>query len=241
MKNKYCFQNMHSGCAKAFGRDLSISTKHAVEICSYLRGKTVDHAVKFLENVIDLRTPVPFKRFTNGPGHKKGNLASGRYPVKASQAILRIIKSALANAEDNNLNTEGMVVKHIVANKASTPMHNGRQRRRFMKRTHIEVVLEEVEQKTPKSKKLKAKPETKAEQKTKQKSQPKEQSKSSVTKEVKSSENKSDNNSNGNKSQPAKKLEVTQNKKAEKTEPESKQKSDISKTDNSSDNKNQDA
>ncbi|MBT3463440.1 hypothetical protein HN451_00510, partial [archaeon] len=57
--------------------------------------------------------------------------------------ILKIIKSAESNALNKGLNTNDLVITHICAHKASTPYHSGRQRRRKMKRSHIEVVVKE--------------------------------------------------------------------------------------------------
>lgn len=144
MKNKYSTTKLHEGCAKALGRDLGISTKQAIVIADFLRGKEVEFAIDYLKSVIELKKAIPFPRFTNGVGHKAG-MAAGRYPVKASEEILKVLKSAYANAQDKGLSTESMVVNHICAHRASQPMRMGRQKRRQMKRSHVEIVLEEVE------------------------------------------------------------------------------------------------
>jgi hypothetical protein len=58
------------------------------------------------------------------------------------------------------------MIVHICAHRAATPLHQGRQRRRAMKRTHIELVLKEMEVKSAPvkkaaAKKAEAKPEVK--------------------------------------------------------------------------------
>ena len=163
--------------ALAIGRNMSFSTKHAIEICNHLRKKKLGLAKEILEGVIAKKKAIPFKRFTDGVGHKKGRIAAGRYPVKASKDILKLLKQAESNASIKGLSTEELIIRHLVANKASTPMRFGRQIRREAKRTHMEVIVEEVAAK----KKAKAKP--------KQKSKIKEE-KAEEKKEVPKQENK---------------------------------------------------
>jgi len=127
--------------AGAKGIGLGISTKQAVETCSFIRGKTLVDAKGLLSSVIDLKAAVPYKRYNQKVAHKK-KIGAGRYPVKCCNVILKLLESAEANAQFKGLNTSDLVVVHICANKASTPWHYGRARGRKMKRTNIEVVLE---------------------------------------------------------------------------------------------------
>jgi large subunit ribosomal protein L22 len=164
-KANYAFNNFGSDTAKAYGSNLDISTKTSVNVCTMLRGMTVSKAITKLQNVIDFKEAVPFTKFDGGVGHRKGNMAAGRYPQKASKAILSLINSAVANAANKGLADELMIV-HICAHRAATPLHQGRQRRRAMKRTHIELVLKEMEVKSAPvkkaaAKKAEAKPEVK--------------------------------------------------------------------------------
>ena len=85
---------------------------------------------------------MPFKRFNKDTGHKR-NIAAGRYPMKASMNIIKVIESAAANARNIGLN-DNLVIKKIVANKAARPYRYGRRRRVKMKRSHIEVVVGEA-------------------------------------------------------------------------------------------------
>jgi ribosomal protein L22 len=116
---------------------------------------TAQKAIAFLERVQTKQEPVPFTRFTDGVGHKPG-MAAGRYPINAAKEISGLIKSAVANAANQGFGEELKIV-HICAHKAGTPMHQGRQRRRVMKRTHIEIVLKEMEEKQKPAKKTTAK------------------------------------------------------------------------------------
>lgn len=152
---KYAFEGYHEDkMARAVGRSLPISAKQSVEVCSYIRGRKVESAKVVLKNVIEKKLPVPYKRYNRSMGHKKGDISVGRYPVKTSKNILSIIESAEANAQFKGLNTSNLRIAHICAHKGSSQWHYGRQRRRQMKRTHIEVVVAEgAEEKSKISKK----------------------------------------------------------------------------------------
>jgi large subunit ribosomal protein L22 len=161
---KYAYEGKQENIAKAVIRDSAISTKTAIEMSNFLRGKSTKAAKAALERIIEKKQALPYKRFTNGLGHKKGPMAAGRYPQAASKAFLGLIENAEANASNKGL-ADDLIIKHIVANKASTPYHYGRQRRRKTKRTHVEIVLIENEKAERKPKKAKQ-PEThKAEEK----------------------------------------------------------------------------
>ena len=75
---------------------------------------------------------------------KKKKKGPGKYPVKAAGIIKKLLESVESNAQFKGLNTSNLIIKHIKADFASRPWHFGRQRRRKMKRTNIEVVVEEV-------------------------------------------------------------------------------------------------
>lgn len=139
--------------ARAVGRDLPISMKHSVEICSFIRGKNIQLAKQLLEEVIALKRAVPYMRFNQDLGHKKG-MASGRFPQKTAKEILKVLESVEINAQFKGMNTSRLRIAHIVTHFASRPLHSGRHRGRKMKRTHVEVIVQEYnvkEQKKDKS------------------------------------------------------------------------------------------
>ncbi|TKJ17458.1 50S ribosomal protein L22 [Candidatus Woesearchaeota archaeon B3_Woes] len=148
--------------ARTVGRALPISTRHAIEISNYIRGKNVQKMKTFLEGVIKKEKVVPFTRFNKGVGHKKG-MGPGRYPLKASTEILSLLKSAEANAQFKALNTANLIIGHINANQGSNTWHYGRQRRRKMKRTNMDIILVEKTQEKRKPSEEKPKIEIKKE------------------------------------------------------------------------------
>ncbi|MFC1690971.1 50S ribosomal protein L22 [Nanoarchaeota archaeon] len=140
---KYSFQDYDSEkMARAFGSDLSISSKHSIEICNEIRKTNIQKAKEFLNQVSTLKKPVKYRRFTGGMAHKPG-IGPGRYPVKASLEILKMLESAEKNAQTKGLNTSNMIIRHLSVQQSSRPVHGGSRRGRLMKRTHLEIVLEE--------------------------------------------------------------------------------------------------
>ncbi len=140
------------------GKDLSISTKHAIEICNFIRGKNLLKSKEYMEKVLTKKKAIPFRRFNWDMGHRSGSMGSGRYPVKACKAILSLLESLEVNAQNKGLDTAALYIKEIIPNKASNVWHYGRQRRRKMKLTHIFMKTEE---KVEKEKTEKKKPEAK--------------------------------------------------------------------------------
>jgi len=128
--------------AKAVGIGLPISRKQSINICNKLRGMNVQKAKHLLENVTKMKEAIPMTRFNKDMGHKAG-MAAGRYPIKACQQILDLLKSAEANAQFKGLGTANLAIKHVSAQKGVSTQRHGR-RRTDAKRTHIELVLEEV-------------------------------------------------------------------------------------------------
>lgn len=129
--------------ARAVGIALPISFKQSVEVCSFIKSKNVGDAKKMLQNVIDKKTAVPIKRYNWDLGHKK-KIGPGRYPENTSKEFIKMIESVEANAQFKGLNTSNLIITHVSANKSGKTWHFGRKSRRRMKRTNIEIVVEET-------------------------------------------------------------------------------------------------
>jgi large subunit ribosomal protein L22 len=138
--------------AQAIGRELRISVKHSVEICSALRGMNIEKAKNYLEDVIKLEKPVPFRRYKRCVGHRKGKgFGPGRFPQVAAKAILRLIESAESNAEYKGLDPDNMVITHISANRGRVfegwqPRARGRSTPWNVETTNVEIILKEMEE-----------------------------------------------------------------------------------------------
>lgn len=135
--------------AKAIGRDMPISPKMSREICGMVRGMKVENAINALEEVVEIKRPVPLKRFNKRVSHKKG-VGPGRYPQKAARAILAVIESAVSNAEYKGLDADSLVISTISASLGRTipghmPRAHGRATQWNQQTVNVEVILEEVE------------------------------------------------------------------------------------------------
>lgn len=154
MKTKYAFQGLKENMARAISKDVGVSTKASIEIANFIRGKSSSEAKKVLERVLKKKQAIPFKRFTDGVGHRKGaSIGAGRFPEKATEAFITIIKQCEANAQAKGLSSDLRIV-HLVVQKGSNMFRHGRQRRRKYKRTHLEIVLEEIEPEKASAKKV---------------------------------------------------------------------------------------
>ena len=128
--------------AKAVMQALPVSTKHAIEIANFIRGRSVKQARQLLEGVVEERQAVPFNKYYRNMGHKVG-IAAGQYPVKAAQCFLDLLSSATSNAESKGLSAQDLYIAHLVSKQGSRSWKAGRLGRRKNKSTHIEVILME--------------------------------------------------------------------------------------------------
>lgn len=134
--------------AEATGKNLSISKKHAREILKFVKGMEVNKAINQLERVIAQKTAVPFKRFNKKIGHRPG-IGAGRYPKKASEAIINTLKSAKNNALNKGLQEEKLIIKEgivmmDVSKRKRVRTHKGSYTG-SMKLTSIKLILTEKE------------------------------------------------------------------------------------------------
>ncbi len=135
--------------AKAMGYEMDISFKHAVELCSMIKGMKIDQAIRFLEEVVEMKRVVPFKRYHKKVPHKRGleKWYAGRYPQKAARYILKVLKNLDANAEYKGIEKERLVITHAQAKKGRVlkrymPRAFGRATPRFKYLTTVEFVAE---------------------------------------------------------------------------------------------------
>ncbi len=138
--------------AKAMAYELHISPKHAFEICRAIKGMLVEDAERFLEAVIAKEKPVPFKRHKKKVAHRRGlhKWYAGRYPVKASSAILKLLRDAKANASYKGLDEHRLRIWHIATKKGRTirgfiPRAFGRATPFDTQTVTVEVILREEE------------------------------------------------------------------------------------------------
>ena len=131
--------------AVANGYSQRISAKYSFAICKMIKRKEIDTAIEELEQVAKMKKAVPMHGLE--VGHKPGNMAGGKYPVKAARAFIDLLKSLKTNA--TNAMIERPVITIAMANKASRPFRRAGTRG---KRTHVHL---EAREKTKLSKQVK--------------------------------------------------------------------------------------
>jgi large subunit ribosomal protein L22 len=136
--------------AKASGREVRVSHKHAREVCRTIKGMMLTNAKAYLRDVMDKKKPVPLRRYRKKVGHRRGleKAFAGRYPIKAAQKVLNVIEGAEANAENKGLDVDRLRIFHAAAYpgtkiKRFTPRAHGRPSPKYDTLTHIEIVLDE--------------------------------------------------------------------------------------------------
>jgi ribosomal protein L22 len=130
-------------------KSVPISTKYAMSICKFVKGKRIGDAIRDLEQVMLLKKSVPMK---GEYSHRKGKgMSGGSFPQRASEHFIVLLKSLAGNA--NNHEIDEPIIVEATANWAPAP--RGRFGRVRRKRTHI--TLRAIEMKIKENKKEKKK------------------------------------------------------------------------------------
>ena len=140
------FDREEFACARV--EDANVSYKDLSEVCGRIRGKNADWAMEFLQKVIDGKAAVLYKRHNTKIGHRRElGGQKGRYPKKASAAVLKVLKSAMANGR-----VRGMGETYQILNAAANRRYQygriaskGRWARSDYETARIEVVLRPLE------------------------------------------------------------------------------------------------
>ena len=124
-----------------------------------IKGMKLNKAKQFLEDVIEQKQAVAFRRFTGGigrhPQSKTNNHPQCRWPKKSAEFVLGLLKNAESNAEVKELKLSNLEVAHVQVNQA--PKHrrrtyraHGRVNAYMSCPSHVELFLKEREEPVPK-------------------------------------------------------------------------------------------
>jgi large subunit ribosomal protein L22 len=148
----YAFQNFDkSRHVRASIRESDISHKHAREIALAIKGLTVEKARNFLEEVVDHKIAVPFRRYNNEVAHRsniRDGFSAGRFPKKASKEFLRLLDNLESNAEYKGMDLDRLAILSCVVHKGTklerfTPRAMGRSSPKIDTLVHIGIVAKE--------------------------------------------------------------------------------------------------
>merc|ERR1712093_538719 len=101
---------------KARGSDLRVHFKNTRETTQAIKGMTLKKAKGYLENVLEHKEAIPFRRFCGGVGRTaqaknvKGNTGQARWPKKSCRFVLDLLRNAESNAEVKGLDTDALYV-----------------------------------------------------------------------------------------------------------------------------------
>lgn len=125
-----------------------VSSKDVREVLRHIKGMKVVEAMKLLDMVVKKKYAIPFKRYTEGAGHKTGNMAGGRYPVKAAKEVKSLLNSLIKNGEYKGMDADKIYIKYASVSKAATFYRPRRSRFRGqkVKSTNIYILGEVREQ-----------------------------------------------------------------------------------------------
>ena len=147
MELKYSYKvEDKSKTTRSMGRDMNISFKNAVVICDEIRGMMLQDAISLLQSTISLKNPIPFKRFNKGVGHRRG-IGIGKYPKRAAEHILNVLRNVETNAEYKGLDIDRLKIVHIQAKEGVSRRRRkpkGRWRIWCSDLVNVEVVAEEI-------------------------------------------------------------------------------------------------
>ncbi len=125
--------------AIARGSNLPVSLKHSVFICSFIKGKEIDVAIKELEEVLKMKRAIPFK---GEIPHRKGKgMMSGRYPIKASGEFIRVLKGLKGNVIVARMDLDKTRIAEASASWARRPARRGNKK---AKRTNLILKAKEI-------------------------------------------------------------------------------------------------
>jgi ribosomal protein L22 len=125
--------------ATAIGKNLHASMKQCKYICKFIKKKSIDEAINYLNEVIKKKKLIPFKGEI--PHRHAEGIMSGRYPVNASKLIINVLKGLKGNVLANQMDLDKAKIYYASASWASRPSKKGGGR---FKRTNVILKAKEV-------------------------------------------------------------------------------------------------
>jgi len=139
--------------ARAIANNAPVSERYSTEIAREIKGKRLDKAMKFLQDIVEHKRHLPLKRFNKEVPHRKGMAASGtktgRYPERCCTKWIGLLEQAKANADYKSLASDNLVIIHAFASKgvgrtSHQPQGKTSGKARVKKAAHLEVIVKEL-------------------------------------------------------------------------------------------------
>ena len=139
---------------------MRVHFKNTYETARACRGLKLKKAIRYMEDVLEHKQCVPFRRHTSHGGRatqaKIHGVTLGRWPEKSVKQVLSLLKNALSNAEAKGLDAEKCHVTHVATNRAvqgrrRTFRAHGRIGPYLSSNCHIEFIVTEKAEKVRKA------------------------------------------------------------------------------------------
>ena len=96
--------------------------KNTYETARACKGLKLKKAISYLENCLEHKMIIPFRRYTGGVGRhaqvKVFKHTQGRWPEKSIKAVRELLINLKANAETAKLDVDACVISHVVVQRA---------------------------------------------------------------------------------------------------------------------------
>lgn len=139
--------------------NVDVHHKHCYQIAKHIKGMYAQDAVDFLIRVMEKKEAVPYTRRSRKgkggntmAGHRRGAMAAGRYPYKASRVFIKLIESAMDNARQQHEDVEAadMLITHTAAHRGQVkrgfrPRARGRATPHNHYQVNLEIFLEDID------------------------------------------------------------------------------------------------
>lgn len=131
---------------------MRVHFKNTYETARVVKGMKIKKAIRYMEDVLEHKQCVPFRRHTGHGGRatqaKIHGVTLGRWPEKSVKYVQALLKNALSNAEAKGLDAEKCVVSHVAVNRAvqgrrRTFRAHGRIGPYLSSNCHIEFIITE--------------------------------------------------------------------------------------------------
>ena len=124
-----------------------------------IKGYTIKKAQAYMKAVIAHTDIIPFRKYTDGVGHKamakKYKWHNGRWPEKSCRYVLDLLVNLESNAELKGLDVDSLVISHVQVNQAAkmrrrTYRAHGRAGPYMRSPCHVQLALAERNARVPK-------------------------------------------------------------------------------------------
>lgn len=109
--------------ARAYGNEFRMSWKKAVEVGRFIKFMTLKQAEQWLEGTVELKKPIPIRRFTKKQAHHTAPWTGwpvAKWPVKVAENYLKVLRNLENNARFKGLDVERVVIVHVASHKGLT-------------------------------------------------------------------------------------------------------------------------